>query len=202
MTDDELKKLYERIYFGEIDARDKVHSRLQLSLTLLLAVGGAVVFLLQNFDYQAGSWTALRVAFAIFFSGGVVGLVFAAGWFVQAFRSSGYRFLPDSEQTAAYRVELGRTYEAYEQNDRLISDALDKYITGYYIDCGAFNTRVNDRRSAYLHSCNGAIVISAVALMLAFLAFNFGGLDRGRIRPPAEVQVTKPVDVRLLEKGK
>jgi hypothetical protein len=178
MTDDELKKLYEKIYFVEIDARDKIHSRLQLSLTLLLAVGGAVVFLLQNVDYQTGAWTALRAMFVLFFCGGVVVLVVAAGFFVKAFHNSRYRFLPDSRQTADYRAQLEATYAQYEQSRQLVLDALDTYIITYYIDCGAFNTRVNDRRAAYLHSCNGAIIVAAVALMIAYLAFHFGGLAR------------------------
>lgn len=45
MTVSELRQLYEKLYFLEIEARDKIHGRLQLSLTLLLAVGGAVIFL-------------------------------------------------------------------------------------------------------------------------------------------------------------
>lgn len=191
MTAGELRQLYEKLYFLEVDARDKIHGRLQLSLTLLLAVGGAVVFLLQNFDYQTGTWTLLRAMFMLLFCAGMVLLVIAAGFFVKAFHNPRYRFLPDSEQTARYQAELERTYEGYDQRGELVFAALDRYITGYYIEYGAFNTRVNDRRSAYLHSCNGAIVIAAAALMLAYLAFHFGGLDKGKIRPAAEVHIRK-----------
>jgi len=38
--------------------------------------------------------------------------------------------------------------------------------------------------------------------MLAYLAFYFGDLDKGRIKPATEVFITKPVDVRVQEKGK
>lgn len=72
MTDAELRQFYEKLYFLESEARDKIHGRLQLSLTLLLAVGGAVVFLFQNFDYQTGAWTALRALFVSFLCGGIV----------------------------------------------------------------------------------------------------------------------------------
>jgi hypothetical protein len=140
--------------------------------------------------------------FLFSFCAGIVILVVAAGFFVNAFRNPRYRFLPDSEVTARYKATLEQTYEGYDQRAQLVSEAVGTYITGYYVECGAFNTRVNDRRSTYLHSCNGAIVVVAVALMLAFLAFHFGGLDKGRMKPAAEVHSTRLVDVTLQEKGR
>jgi len=138
----------------------------------------------------------------LFFCGGIVVLVTGAGFFVKAFHNPSYRFLPDSEETARYKAQLEEAYKEYDQRAQLVSDALDKYITGYYIEYGAFNTRVNDRRAAYLHSCNGAIIGAAVLLMLAYLAFNFGGFDKGRIKLAAAVSVVKPTEVRLQERGR
>lgn len=169
---------------------------------MLLAVGGAVLYLFQNADYQRGSWTAIRVAFAFFFCSGLVVLVIAAGFFVKAFFNHAYQFLPDSVETARYKARLEETYKDYDSREALVSDALDKYLIDYYVEYGAFNTRVNDRRSAYLHSCNGWIIAAALLMMLAYLAFYFGDLDKGRIRQATEVHITKPVDVQILDKGK
>src|SRR3990170_3015419 len=103
MTATELRQLYEKLYFLEVDARDKIHGRLQLSLTLLLAVGGAVLYLFQNADYQRGSWTGMRLGFLFFFCSGIVILVIAAGFFTTAFFNHAYQFLPDSGETARYK---------------------------------------------------------------------------------------------------
>lgn len=202
MTASELREFYEKLYFLEIDARDKLHGRLQLSLTLLLAVGGAVLYLFQNADYQRGAWTGIRVAFLFFFCGGLTMLAIAAALFTKAFFNHAYQFLPDSVETALYKARLEDTYAEFEGHQALVSDALDKYVTDYYVEYGAFNTRVNDRRSAYLHACNGWMIAAAVLMMLAYLAFHFGDLDKGRIKTPAEVHITKPVDVRMHDKGK
>lgn len=129
-------------------------------------------------------------------------LVIAAGFFITAFFNHAYQFLPDSAQTASYKQRLEDTYRGYEESEALVAGALDKYLTDYYVEYGSFNTRVNDRRSAYLHSCNGWMISAAVLMMLAYLAFHFGDLDKGRIKAPTEVHITKPVDVRLNEKGK
>src|SRR6266702_776536 len=55
MTNTELKQFYEKLYFQEVESRDKLHARLQLPLSLILAITGAVVFLFQNFDYQTNT---------------------------------------------------------------------------------------------------------------------------------------------------
>lgn len=202
MTENELKQLYEKLYFHEIDGRDKIQGRLQLSLTLLLAVIGAVVFLFQNFDYQSTVWTLLRWTFAFFFCVGAVVLVAAMVFFVKAFYSNAYYFLPDSKQTASYKELLENTYAEFAERDRLVSEAMDQYVTGYYVEYAAFNTRSNDRRSAYVHLCNGALVGAAVLFIAAYLAFYFGDLDKGRIKPATEISITKPLDVRLIDNRK
>jgi hypothetical protein len=197
MTEGELKQLYEKLYFQEIDARDKIQGRLQLSLTLLLALGGVVAFLMQNFDYQTGQWTPIRGAFVFFVCTGAVALVVATVYFVKAFWNNTYYFLPDSAQTAEYKRVLDETYAQYEDRERLVARAMDDYVFGYYVEYAAFNTRANDRRSAYVHLCNGGTISAAFFFALAFLAFYFGELDKGRIRQPTEISITKPVDVRV-----
>ena len=200
MTNTELKQFYERLYFQEVESRDKLHARLQLPLTLVLALIGAVAFLFQNFDYQLSSWTAQRVAFLFFFISGSAILLFALIRFVNALYNNEYYFLPDSKKTAEYRALLEKTYEEFEDRETLVLDALDKYKTDYYIEYAAFNTQTNDRRSAYIHQCNGAIIGATVLFIAAYLAFYFGDLDRSRIKPAIEIFVTKPIDVRVQDR--
>lgn len=202
MTQAELMAFYEKLYFHEIEAREKLHGRLQLPLTLLLATGGAVLFLFQNFEYAAGSWTAPRAAFVFFFSCGCVLMACGLVWFVKALYNNAYYFLPDSTQTASYKAVLEETYANYEERRELVSDASDKYLTDYYIEYAAFNTAVNDRRSAYIHLCNGAIIGAALLFFLAYLMFYFGGLGRSKIKPPTEISISRPVDVRIQERTK
>jgi uncharacterized protein with PQ loop repeat len=199
VTDDQLTQLYEKLYFQEIEAREKIHSRLQLPLTLIVAIVGALMFLIQNFEYDKGPQTASRTMFTFFIFAASATLVSAIVFFINALYNNAYYFLPDSAATANYRVLLEQTYRAYEQRKQLVEDALGKYITDYYIQYAAFNTKVNDRRSGFLHYCNGAIVGTAMLLFFAFLCFYFGGLDRNKTKNATEVQVNKPVEVRIIE---
>ena len=202
MTNEELKEFYERLYFQEVEARDKLSARLQLPLTLILAIIGATAFLLQNFDYQAGAWTASRVAFLFFLASGSIILILAIKWFVNAMYNNEYHFLPDSTKTADYKQLLDETYKEFQEREKLVSDALDKYIMEAYVQYAAFNTNVNDRRSAFIHLCNGAIIATAVLLISAFLAFYFGDLDKSKMKSATEVFVTKPIEVRVQDTRK
>lgn len=195
MTEPELKQFYEKLYFLEIEARDKIHARLQLPLTLLLAIAGVVVFLFQN--YQPGQWNSQRVTFVFFFCAGAVLLTIAVVSFVKALWNHDYYFLPAPNKTAEYKTLLEATYEGYEDQTQLVSNAIDKYLTDYYIEYTTFNTQVNDRRSAYLHICNGAIIGTAVLFICAYLAFYFGDLDKSKMRSPTEVLINKPIDIRI-----
>jgi hypothetical protein len=121
---------------------------------------------------------------------------------VNAFLNSTYYFLPDSSQTADYKGLLDRTYAEYDNREQLMSDAMDQYLVGYYIEYAAFNTHANDRRSAYVHLCNGATVSAAVLFIFAFLAFYFGELDKSKIKQATEVSITKPIDVRVIQNRK
>lgn len=119
-----------------------------------------------------------------------------------ALYNNAYYFLPDSKKTAEYKILLEETYKNFDEREALVSAALDKYITDYYVEYAAFNTRVNDRRSAFIHICNGAIIGAAVLFIFAFLAFYFGDLDKSKIKSATEVFLTKPIDVRVLEHRK
>jgi hypothetical protein len=202
MTDEELKSFYEKLYFQEVEARDKVNARLQMPLTLILATLGAVAFLLDNFDHQLGTWTASRMAFTFFFATGSIVLVLAMIRFAGALYNHEYHFLPDSLRTAEYRALLEQTYKEFAERERLISEAMNRYIEDAYIQYAAFNTRVNDRRSAYIHLCNGAIIASAALFIAAFVTFHFGDLNKSRIKVATEVVVAKPVEVRIQDSRK
>lgn len=198
MTEDKLNELYEKLYFLEIESREKIYSRLQLPLTLIVAIVGALVFLLQNADFETATATPSRVMFIVFIAAATLTLVAAIYLFINALYNHTYLFLPDSSATANYKELLEQTYAQFQNSQQLVENALRKYIINYYIEYAAFNTRVNDRRSMFLHFCNGAIVGTTILLFAAYLSFYFGGLDKNNnAKPPTDVRVIKPVEIRI-----
>src|SRR4051812_43674654 len=117
MTNNELKQRYEKLYFLEVEARDKIHSRLQLPLTLILAIIGVVAFLLQNYDAQPGTFNAVQAPFIFFLGFGGLLLAAAIERFVRALYNHEYHFLPDSKKTAEYSALLETTYNGLPEKE-------------------------------------------------------------------------------------
>lgn len=184
-------QLYEKLYFHEIDTREKLNSRLQTPLTLIVSFVGVLAFLLQNYGHQGFSVAAILFSVLIVLSS--VALAFAAVFFVKSWYNNTYSFLPSAQLTEDYRQSLIKLYEPYENGAQLASDYFSKYVMEYYIRYSSANTECNDRRSIYLHKTNSALIVTATIAFLAFLAFFFGGLDKANIKKPTEVSVVSPV---------
>jgi len=197
MTDAELLVLYDKLYFHEIEMREKLAGRLQLPLTLVITLAGAFAFLFQRYDLDAIRFTASHTFFILFIVGAFIVLAVATFNIGQAWLANEYRFMPYAAQTAGYRQELIDTYAPYPEADALVARYLREYLQREYVDASTLNAQVNDRRSNLIDEANQRIVLAAMLLMIAFGAFQVGGLDESRIRKPQEVTVTKPVEVKV-----
>lgn len=83
MQDDKRNELYEKLYFHEVDARDRVIVRLQIPLALLFSVLSIIAVLLKGvselgFDYK-------YVPFYIAFAFSLVFFSLSVAYFVRAF---------------------------------------------------------------------------------------------------------------------
>ena len=189
----ELFQLYEKLYFHEIDAREKLNSRLQTPLTLIVSLIGALAFLVQNYAHRPDSvWAVFFVCFA---GGAAFALMMATYFFVKSWHGTSYFFLPSASETESYRKALVEHYAPYETDGELSSEAFSDYVMDYYVKYSSKNTDANDVRSIYIHKTNAAIIATAAAAFLAFLVFYFGNFDKAKIIKPTEISVVRPVIV-------
>lgn len=152
MEKKELFQLYEKLYFHEIDAREKLNSRLQTPLTLIVSLIGALAFLVQNYAHQQGSM--LAILFIAFVSCAATALATAMYFFVRSWLGTEYFFLPPAVESEAYRQQLVRHFASYETDGELSSAAFTDYVMDYYVKYSSKNTDANDRRSLRLHRTN------------------------------------------------
>ncbi len=197
MNQGQLRELYEKLYFHEVESRDKINSRLQIPLTLIVTIVGATAFLLQNYPYEEFHLATWHAMFAFFMLASLIALGFAIFFFSRSWWNNAYTFLPVAADTIAYEKTLQETYGEFAEKNELVAKYLEAYITNAYVEYSSENAKVNDVRSAYIHRANASIILTAVLLFCAFLAFYFGGLDRSRVSKPQEVSISKPVEVRI-----
>jgi len=199
MTKTELFALYERSYVHEVEVRDKINSRLQTPMTIIVALIGVIAFLMQNYEIESFKMAADHVMFLFFLSVSAIALVLAVYYFIRSWWNNPYWFLPAPVETANYRRELEETYAGYDNADELVDRYSGEYVEQKYIEYASWNAKVNDNRSAYLHRCNAVIVLAVVMLFVAFLIFYFSGFDKTRVRKAQEVYIERPVPVRVVK---
>lgn len=194
MSKNPLFDLYEKLYFHEIEVREKLGGRLQAPMAIIVSLMGVLAYLLQNFDKVHNGISA--TAFLLLLGLSSLILVVAIYFFVRSWYGSTYAFLPSAEATEQYRLLLQKTYEEYKDGNSLAETYLNDYLCNKYIACATQNTKCNDQRSLYVHRTNGTLIFATAFVAASFLVFFMGDLDRTKASKPTEVVIVKPVDVK------
>jgi hypothetical protein len=197
MDDSQLLVLYDKLYFHEIEMREKITSRLQTPFTFVVTLAGVFAFLFQRYDTVDIRFSLVHTTFIFFVAVALGALGFATFNICRAWVNNEYRFMPFADETANYREVLKATYASFPNASDLVDRYTREYIVNEYVNSSAFNAKVNDRRSNSIDLANQQIIVAAAMLLVAFLAFQFGNLDESKLRKPQEVMVTKPIEVKL-----
>ena len=82
MNEKKLYELYEKLYFNEIERREKLDARLQLPFSLFIVISGILAFMLLNMSSQASGFAV--VLFWIFFISTVIAMIVTLYFFRNA----------------------------------------------------------------------------------------------------------------------
>ncbi|MBT9462145.1 MAG: hypothetical protein IV084_10875 [Rugosibacter sp.] len=166
MNQDQLFQLYEKLYFHELDRREKLSARLNIPLVVLVAIIGFLSFMLNNAprDIEATA----RILFWVFFVAACVATAMGVWFFKASWFGHTDKLLPTANETENYRQTLIKLYEEFEERDELVQAALKAYFYDYYMKFSSENTTNNDARAYHLYLATYAIT---VAVLLAFIAF-------------------------------
>ena len=159
MNETELYKLYEKLYFHELEIRDKLIGRLQISLTVIAILLGFLAFMLRN-KADVASSTAVSIFWILF----VISTVLIAAsiiFFILSWYGYKYKLLPTASETDNYKNELFDHYKEYENSDELATNALNQYIYESFRDWSSENTTINDKKSFYLYLTNLFLIFIA-----------------------------------------
>jgi hypothetical protein len=157
MNKEQLFKFYEKLYFHEIESREKISSRLQLPLAIIIGQIGLIGYILKQFKIYNNF---IIIVCMVLFGITILFLGFALKHFIKSWYNYEYSFLPTASDTEKYRSTLINTYNDYEDRDKLVENALKDFIYKYYIDCSTINTVNNDTRSFHFHRTASNLIIS------------------------------------------
>jgi hypothetical protein len=194
MDDQKRFELYEKLYFHEVEVREKISARLQIPLALLLSITSVYAVMMKGFSFDDGScwnigyWCAFGLSLALF--------IVSAAYFIRSFYGHTYAFIPSALETESYRDKLIKTYEDYENCNQLVDEYFNKYLFSYYNDCSSSNTEVNDNRSSFLHKCNTYLILLAIPLFISFAIFTLSGIDKSSKDKEYKIKVIEPISFK------
>jgi hypothetical protein len=197
-------EIYEKLHFRELQTREQVTSRLQISLGLLVALAGALSFLLGAVDREGSG--AVFFAFWVLLFGASAALTWAAVRLARVFWGNTYSEFPTAKVVRDYEAgEYSYFFdpppppELAPPNERTAKELFDEkfkaFLVDKFVNCATKNAKVNDARAEHLHHANRALLVAACIAFIAFIWFTFGNL---RTNAPARIELAKPTDVNVL----
>ncbi|MCI1007237.1 hypothetical protein [Herbaspirillum sp. C7C8] len=188
---DELFGLCEKLYFHEVDIRDKVNARLQMPFAIGVAMVGILGFMLQNLDRTAsGTW--LHVFYGCyFFSGSFIFL--GTSYFIKAAWGTEYQFVAPGVFWTRYKSECYGFYQHLENADELARDAFRSMLSEQYGRTSSANAIANDTRAYHLHLTLKFLIHAGMYATFALMVFYFSGLNKQEKDSPVRVLITAPI---------
>ena len=185
MNSDKLFDLFEKIYFHEMEVREKLIFRVQINFALV-ATGYAIIsYMVRMLDFdQDLSLVKLFVSFTVV---SIILSILCLKNLVQAFWGNVYQGMPSPKEIDSYKNELEKhsaeiseynlQYPDHAQTEINVNEQLKSYMYEKYRDCSSHNTDVNDCRGAHIHQSFKWLLISAIPFLLASGIFIGGDLD-------------------------
>lgn len=189
-SDRRLDGVFERLYFHEIENRDKAMQRLQLPLVAFLALVGLLGHIAQNAQRSlasAGLWLWLCFSLA------ATVLVLVIVFFVLSLTSHTYSFIPVPREWQDYRDQCAKFYQHEDDAEKLIDAALQKGLADRFAECATINGRINARKSFYIFTILRLLVTGAFFSMLAYAVYFVGDLNS---KAPYKVEIVTPVELK------
>lgn len=183
----ELFNLYQKQYYHEIEVRDKINSRMQIPLAVLVAVLGFLGFMLQNRSPEVQG--AVVAVFWAFYISASISVTLAIVFFRKSWFGHTDKLLPTAKQSEAYRKELVELYAEFENEDELVNAAMRQYLYDYYVEFSSINTVNNDSRSYNLYKMTVALTVATVCAFGAYIPYQLNGFDKGNHTKPVQVEV-------------
>src|SRR5690554_4925923 len=132
MDRERLFELYEKLYFHELEVREKMLNRLQIPLALLVSVVSFYGFILNSLYFSA---SILHLIFYVLFAISAIIFCRSLYYFVRAFFNHTYEFIPTALATEEYRNELETHYAPYPNSEEQVKSAFVDYLYKYYSQC-------------------------------------------------------------------
>lgn len=170
MDQKERFTFYEKVFYQELDRKEKLYARLNMPLAMLVALVTFLSYLLSKAP-TTNSGTA-SVFFWVFFLSACATLLIGALYFraTWALRDSD-RGLPTLMELETHRRSFTDDFEKYWDTPEDADQHFKGLVLNYYIEGATVNTENNDKRGQYLRSLANCVTLALFLSVLSFFPF-------------------------------
>lgn len=185
MKNDKALEFYEKLYFAEIENKDKIHTRAQADFGLMVITVTILTYLAKNTSYENHFILAVIVFLLTFIS------------FILVLRSSillkgviwgnEFKYCPAPREIHSYHQDLvayETTFKGYCNTNGLTydnshnpDDKLWEFIHQEIRECASWNSNANEARSIKLYESTKYLVWSWIPIIAAVIIFLSADLD-------------------------
>ncbi|MBU2877713.1 hypothetical protein [Aliiglaciecola lipolytica] len=167
----ERKELYEKLYFHELDVREKLLGRLKLPMTAFAILTAMAFFLFNdNIKEKVDEQSCIFITIYIV---GCITLLLSIFFFIKSWYGYTYKMIPNAVVIENYYQEIYDFYFIQDKDkyEKWTNEAFDEYLLTMFRDYAAFNTVNNDKKSYNLYLSNTAMLISLLLLSIAYYPY-------------------------------
>ncbi|WP_405423275.1 hypothetical protein [Pantoea stewartii] len=196
MRPNKALEFYEKLYFYEIENKDKIHNRAQASFGLFVIAMTVLTYLAKNTSSDNHHNLANTVLFLVAISFGMI--IFSCFLMIRVIWRNQFRYCPHATDLDNYNLALiahEKEYKEYSDDNELEYDnSLDantkmlEYLHSEIIKCATHNSDINQVRTQKLYKSLHIFFWSLLPLIIAVILFLVADLDAASLRKKNEPQ--------------
>lgn len=161
---------YEKIYFYELERKEKLISRLNLPLAILGVLLSFLSYMLGKAPTPDDGFVG--ISFWILYLSAVFCVLSGAFYFRSSWQLRDFdRGLPTLIDLEKYRVEATSHFAVHGENPDDAETYFKEIILSYYIEGATVNTVNNDKRGSKLVSLANFVTLTMILSVLSFIPF-------------------------------
>lgn len=180
-----LQDTYRDLYYHELDVREKITNRIQLSFALHITALTILAYVLRMVDHSAPIilLTVVYLGLLIF----VVLIARSVYEAVKAFWGNTYKALASANEIANYKSscishkaklqEYKKKYPSEEIPKYRVNKKVFDYIYSNFAECASHNSAVNDARSVRIHNATKFLLYSLIPFLISTICFTMFDMD-------------------------
>ncbi|MFA5794331.1 MAG: hypothetical protein WC980_04605 [Candidatus Brocadiia bacterium] len=169
----EYQNFIERVYWKELERRDKIYSQLTLPVTLVTILSGVVAYYWKIL-IPSSKWDPASIILGICCLCSSITVIASIILLSRVLKKSDYANLPYTEDIHKYLSDTVKYYAANKSPTASWDDTdrdINVFFYKAFMDASTMNARNNDKKSALLYWAHQINVASVIIIIIGFLPY-------------------------------